>query len=122
MKDVKERKDLDFIVHEFYNRVLEDNKIAPVFTSTVKIDWKTHLPIISDFWENLLWGGNKYQENLLQKHLDFNDKIPFTRLHLERWLLHWTGTINDNFSAENATEIQNRAVIIGRIIMSKIQQ
>ena len=66
MKDVKERKDLDFIVHEFYNRVLEDNKIAPVFTSTVKIDWKTHLPIISDFWENLLWGGNKYQENLLK--------------------------------------------------------
>ena len=83
MKDVTERKDLDFIVKEFYIRVLADDKIAPVFTSEVKINWEIHLPIISDFWENILWGGNKYQDNLLQKHLDFNDKIPLNKLHLE---------------------------------------
>ncbi|MGY8988955.1 MAG: hypothetical protein ACKVJA_01700 [Flavobacteriales bacterium] len=49
MKDVTERKDLYFIVKEFYIRVLADNKISPVFTSNVKINWETHLPIIADF-------------------------------------------------------------------------
>jgi len=122
MKDVTERKDLDFIVKEFYIRILADDKISPVFTSNVKINWETHLPIISDFWENILWGGHKYQENILQKHLDFNDKIPFSKLHLERWLLHWKGTINNTFKGTNATEIQNRAEIIGRFIMYKIKE
>ncbi|MGY8988954.1 MAG: hypothetical protein ACKVJA_01695 [Flavobacteriales bacterium] len=58
----------------------------------------------------------------MQKHLDFNDKIPFSKLHLERWLLHWKGTINNTFKGTNSTEIQNRAEIIGRFIMYKIKE
>ena len=38
MKDIKKRKDLEFLLTEFYKKVLADDKIAPVFTGTVKID------------------------------------------------------------------------------------
>ena len=78
MQDINQRKDLELLVSEFYKKVLADEEIAPVFTGKVKINWTTHLPIICDFWENLLWGGNKYQDNLMQKHLDFNKNIPLT--------------------------------------------
>jgi len=66
----------------------------------------THLSIICDFWEILLWGGEKYQDNLIQKHSDFNKNIALTPLHLERWLLYWNTTLTENFSAENTEEIK----------------
>jgi len=122
MKDIKKRKDLELLVTEFYKKVLADDKIAPVFTGTVKIDWGSHLPIICDFWENLLWGGEKYQANLMQKHLDFNQHIRFTHLHLERWLLHWNTTLTANFTGKNAAQISERAGHIGRLILFKISQ
>ena len=122
MRDIKQRKDLDLLVSEFCKKVLADEKIAPVFTGKVEINWVTHLPIISNFWENLLWGGNKYQDNLMQKHLDFNRNIPLTPLHLERWLLHWNTTLTENFSGENTEEVKKRAAIIGRLILFKINQ
>jgi hemoglobin len=110
------------LVAEFYKKVLADDKIAPVFTGTVKIDWGSHLPIICDFWENLLWGGEKYQANLMQKHLDFNQHIRFVHLHLERWLLHWNTTLTANFAGKNATQMSERAGHIGRLILFKISQ
>jgi hemoglobin len=122
MQDINQRKDLDLLVSEFYKKVLADEKIATVFTGEIKINWTTHLPIICDFWENLLWGGNKYQDNLMQKHLDFNKNIPLTPLHLERWLLHWETTLTENFSGKNAAEVKERAAIIGRLILFKISQ
>ncbi len=122
MKDIESRKDIELLVKTFYKKVLADTKIAPVFTTTVKIDWENHFSVICDFWENLLWGGDKYQSNLLQKHLDFNKKIPFTNLHLERWLLHWNATLNELFKGKNATNISKRATTIGNLILFKINQ
>ena len=37
MKDIKKRKDFELLVAEFYKKILADDKIAPVFTRTVKI-------------------------------------------------------------------------------------
>ena len=122
MQDITQRKDIELLVAEFYKKVLVDDKIAPVFTGKVKIDWDSHLPIICDFWENLLWGGDKYQANSMQKHLDFNKHIPFTHLHLERWILHWNTTLTENFKGKNATQISERAGHIGRLILFKISQ
>ncbi|MFT4903352.1 MAG: hemoglobin [Thalassomonas sp.] len=122
MQDITQRKDLELLVAEFYKKVLADDEIAPVFTGKIKIDWESHLPIICDFWENLLWGGDKYQANLMQKHLDLNKHIPFTHLHLERWLLHWNATLTENFEGINAKQVSERASIIGRLILFKINQ
>jgi hemoglobin len=122
MQDINQRKDLDLLAAEFYKKVLADKKIAPVFTGKVKIDWASHLPIICDFWENLLWGGEKYQENLIQKHLNFNKEIPLTPSHLERWISHWNTALTENFSGKNTESVKERAAIIGRIIIFKISQ
>ena len=122
MQDITQRKDLELLVAEFYRKVLADDKIAPVFTGKVRIDWPSHFSVICDFWENLLWGGDKYQANLMEKHLNFNKHTPFTHLHLERWLLHWNATLTENFEGETATQINERAGHIGRLILFKISQ
>ena len=97
MKDIKERKDHKLLVAEFYKKVLADDKIAPAFIGKMQFDQPSHFSIICDFWESLLWGGAKYQANLMEKHLDFNKHTSFTHLHLERWPLHWNATLTENF-------------------------
>jgi hemoglobin len=57
MKDIKERKDLELLVGEFYKKVLTDDKIAPVFIGEIQFDWPSHFSIICDFWENLFGEG-----------------------------------------------------------------
>ena len=44
MQDIRQRKDLELLVSEFYKKVLVDDKIAPVFIGKIKIDWESHLP------------------------------------------------------------------------------
>ncbi len=61
MKDIKERKDLELLIDEYYNKVLANDKVAPVFIGKIQFDWPSHFSIICDFWDNLLWGGDKYQ-------------------------------------------------------------
>ena len=122
MQDITQRKYLELLVAEFYKKVLADDKIAPVFIGEIQFDWPSHFSIICDFWENLLWGGEKYQANLMEKHLDFNKHTPFTHLHLERWLLHWNATLTENFKGEAGTQISERAGHIGRLMPFKISQ
>jgi len=49
MKDIKERKDLELLVVEFYKKVLADDKIAPVFIGKIQFDWPSHFSIICNF-------------------------------------------------------------------------
>ena len=74
------------------------------------------------FGRTYFGGGEKYQANLIEKHLDFNKHTPFTHLHLERWLLHWNATLTENFKGEAETQISERAGHIGRLIPFKISQ
>jgi|TARA_B110000240_G_C13356782_1_gene392188 hypothetical protein len=51
----------------------------------------------------------------MQKHLNFNKKIPLTPSHLERWLLHWNTALSENFLEKNTESVKERATIIGRL-------
>jgi hypothetical protein len=58
----------------------------------------------------------------MQKHLNFNKKIPLTPSHLERWLLHWNTALSENFLEKNTESVKERATIIDRLILFKISQ
>tara|TARA_B100000768_G_scaffold180955_2_gene202321 strand:+ start:809 stop:925 length:117 start_codon:yes stop_codon:yes gene_type:complete len=38
MKDIKERKDLELLIDEYYNKVLANDKVAPVFIGKIQFD------------------------------------------------------------------------------------
>lgn len=118
MTDINNRKDIESLVSKFYKKLMKDKKISPVFDNIPNLEH--HLPIVCDFWENLLFGGDLYKENLLKKHLDYNEQIPFTYTHLDRWILHWNTTLKENFKGDNTQKVKERAKVIGRLILFKI--
>ena len=50
MNDIKNREDLEILLSKFYSKLLSDETISYIFTDVAKINLKSHLPKIIDFW------------------------------------------------------------------------
>jgi hemoglobin len=119
-KDIETRKDIEELVDEFYVRVKEDEMIGFIFTSALRIDWNKHLPIMYDFWENVLFYSGSYQGNPLQTHKSLNQKIPLTPEYFERWVALFHNVVDDKYLGSNASLIKSRASSIANVMQLKI--
>jgi len=119
MEDIENRKDVEFLVNEFYAKVLKDKKIGCFFNEIAHIDWNKHFPIMYDFWETILFDTMKYKGNPMTKHIVLSRKEPMTSEHFERWLLLWNQTVNENFTGDRASEAIKRAKMIADLMKYK---
>jgi hemoglobin len=54
--DITDRGDVACLVNVFYDRVRADDMLGPIFDDIAHVDWPTHLPLMYDFWESVLFG------------------------------------------------------------------
>jgi hemoglobin len=120
MDDISSRKDIEYLVNEFYAKVLKDDKIGFFFNEIADIDWGKHFPIMYDFWETILFDTMKYKGNPMTKHIVLSKKEPMTSEHFERWLILWNETVNEHFIGKRATEAINRAKMIAELMKFNI--
>ena len=70
------------LVHDFYARVREEPRLAPVFTARVH-DWDVQLAQLVDFWSAMLRGTRRFSGSPMSKHMAIDlDKDLF-----DRWLV-----------------------------------
>ena len=62
MKDIETREDIELLLTRFYDVAIVDDEIGHHFAD---LDLVTHLPVIVDFWEKVLFGKNIYFGNPL---------------------------------------------------------
>jgi len=120
MKDIQNQEDLYVLVHQFYNKLLADDRINYIFTDIFKIKLEEHLPILVTFWSQGILGTGGYTKNLTQIHLDVNEKEYLSPELFEIWLDHFNTTVNENFMGTNAEEIKKQALQIATIMQIKI--
>ncbi|NQY84162.1 MAG: group III truncated hemoglobin, partial [Alcanivorax sp.] len=77
---------IEEMVDAFYQRVLDDPLLAPVFLEVARIDLDQHLPLIAAYWKKMLLGDTAYDRHMIAKHRAVHDKQPLTGAHHERWL------------------------------------
>lgn len=121
-KDIQNRQDIEQLVDQFYKRLLVDDLIGFFFTEIIALNVEEHLPVICDFWENILFGKSNYKGNPMLKHIALNSKSPLTSAHFERWLSIWELTITENYQGTKAKEAIERAKQIGGLMQFKIKQ
>jgi hemoglobin len=119
-KDIQSRKDIELLVHSFYDKVRRDEVIGYIFNDVAKVNWEHHIPIICDFWENILFQTNSYRGNPMTTHVKLNHLSPLTSSHFERWLKLFAETVNDHFKGENAELAKQRAISIATMMRLKI--
>lgn len=118
--DIATRSDLEQVLEAFYKKVFTDAVIAHFFTTVVPLDLKTHLPVIADFWEAVVLGTHRYQKNVMAVHQQIDAKAPIEKIHLDRWVLLFTQTVDAHFEGPNATLMTQRAASIAMLMQLKL--
>jgi hemoglobin len=118
--DIATEEDVDLLVREFYTHLLEDNLLGPIFTYVAKIDLEEHLPVISSFWKDILLDKRGYNRNTMQAHIDLNARMPLKEEHFQRWLMHFSDTVNMYFEGPLAEKAKTTATQVGAIMQAKL--
>lgn len=119
-KDITQRKDIERLVNEFYEKVKQDPEIGHIFTEVAHVNWEKHLPVMYDFWENIIFQTGNYTGNPMTAHFRIHEKNPFTKAHFTRWLSLFQETLNDSFEGQNTELARQRALSIATVMEIKL--
>lgn len=121
MKTIETRDDIEFLVNDFYSKIIKDEEIGFFFTKIAKIDLSKHLPKMYNFWESILIGNPVYEGNPMRVHFPINQVAALEEQHFQRWLQLWEESIKTHFIGDNAEIALQRAQNIARIMAHKMK-
>jgi len=111
-RDIVDREDIDRLMSRFYSRAMADHQIGYIFTDVAKLDLASHLPVIGDFWETILFQTGAYARrgrNPLQIHAALNEKTPLRIEHFKRWLEIFDSVVDEGFAGDRTEFLKMRA-------------
>ena len=111
-------KQIDRFVDAFYERVLRDPLLAPMFLEVARVDLTEHLPRIKAYWRKMLLGHSDYQRHMMRKHRDVDAAERFAPEHYERWLSLFEESL-ENHPMGASTE---RALMLARRVAGNMRQ
>ncbi len=106
--DMDSRANIERFVDLFYERMLADEILAPIFVDVAEIDLAVHLPHIKDYWCKLLLREQGYQRHTMNIHRQLHGKRALREADFERWLEFFVTTVDANFQgpyAERARQV-----------------
>lgn len=119
-KDIENRNDIELLVNSFYDKVKADLVIGFIFNDIARVNWKRHLPVMYDFWENTLLYTGGYTGNPMEIHRRLNQLIPLTTEHFNQWTYLFTSTVDELFTGEKTDLAKQRAISISTVMQIKI--
>lgn len=120
MKEIENRKDIEMLMEAFYHKALADEVIGFFFTEVAPLKMETHMPLIVDFWETVLFDKALYKGNVLHVHQHLHALSALRDEHFTRWVSLFTQTVNESFAGEKAEMAKQRAESIATIMRIKI--
>lgn len=118
-KDILNREDIIQIVDVFYNKVRADSVIGIYFTDVVPVNWDKHLPIMYNFWENVLF-IREVLRGIQWCRFGLHGLHAIGKDAFEHWVSIFCQTVDELFSGQNAETIKVRARNIAMIMNSQL--
>ena len=119
-KDISSREDLVQMLYAFYTKAFRDELIGRFFIEVVPLDLTTHIPVIADFWEAIVFNTHGYRKNVMEVHQHIHQLSNIKKEHLERWVKLFTETLDEMFEGEKATLMKHRARSIATLMDIKL--
>jgi hemoglobin len=113
--DLADRADVEELLRRFYGRVFDDDTLAEPFADLRLKGLDSHLPVMCDFWETVLFRAGLYHGNALLVHRQLDDRHPLCATHFARWLTLWSATLDEMYRGPVAEHAKVQA---GRIAKS----
>jgi hemoglobin len=118
--DITNREDIFNLVTQFYKKLLADDSISYFFTTVTHLDLEAHLPVLTDFWENILFQKDTYRNNPMAIHMEMNQRSPIKKHHFDTWLRYFSETVNELFEGAVAEKAKERALSIATVMQVKL--
>ncbi|HEY9553352.1 group III truncated hemoglobin [Allosphingosinicella sp.] len=97
------------VVHAFYARVRQDDRIGPLFNAAVE-DWDEHLDRLSRFWSSVMLTSGRYKGNPMAAHRRHAEAIEPSMF--DRWLELWADVTDELMPPAAAAAMQAKAAHI----------
>jgi len=107
--DLDHGEAIDAFVDRFYERVLADPLLAPVFLDSAQIELDAHLPRIKAFWRKMVLGEAGYARNMVARHAHVHAHTRFTHAHFARWLALFEATLDAGYAGPYARHTRKLA-------------
>lgn len=108
-QDLDSHANIASFLQLFYDKLLNDAILAPIFLDVANIDIRVHLGHIQAYWEKLLLGENNYQRHTMNIHRALHGKRALTEAEFDRWLDFYISTVDENFAGTNADKAKRIA-------------
>jgi hemoglobin len=115
--DIRGLQDIKLMVDEFYDKVAQDELLAPIFFYRLNTYWAPHLEKMYTFWHAALFGVSGYRGNPFAAHAT----MPVEAAHFERWLNLFNQTVDAHFAGPMAQEAKQRGLIMATTFERRIQ-
>jgi hemoglobin len=119
-RDIESREDLEIFLRAFYKKAFADELIGYFFTEVVPLDLKTHIPVIANFWESIVFNKHNYRKNVMEVHQHIHDLSKIKKEHLSRWVKLFAETLDENFQGEKNELMKQRARSIATLMDIKL--
>ena len=110
--DLDNREQVDRFVDRFYERLLKDDVLGPIFLDVAAVDLDVHLPHIKDYWAKLLLGETAYRRHTMNIHRRLHGRRALTRADFDRWLAYFISAVDSGWEGPNAERAKRVATAI----------
>ena len=118
--DIASRKDIETLVDLFYSKIKRDDRIGFIFSDKAKVNWEKHVPIMYDFFENMLFYTGAYTGNPMELHKHINCLFPLTEEHFKQWNYLFSSSVDELFAGVTAELVKQRTKSISTVMQIKI--
>lgn len=111
--DLINQEAVKILVRHFYQKLLNDKTMAPMFLEVAQIDIEEHFPRIENYWCKMLFGQPVYKRHMMNKHRAVREKQIFEAIHFDTWIRYFQESVDELFVgeyAEKAKRIANNAI------------
>jgi len=119
-KDIVNRADIELLVNVFYAKIIADKQLGFIFQDVAKVNWERHLPVMYNFWENIILFTGNYEGNPMNLHQNLHQITPLNETHFEQWNQLFIATVDELFEGRKADLAKQRALSISAIIKEKL--
>lgn len=110
--DLAGRADVEALLRRFYGRVLVDDVLAAPFTALQIRGLDSHIPVMCDFWETVLFRAGLYRGSALHAHRHVHQRTSLSGRHFVRWLTTWNTTVDGIYRGPVAERAKTQAARI----------
>ena len=120
--DLDSRPRIELFVDLFYQRLLADEQLSPLFLDVARVDLEQHLPHIKDYWSKLLLGETGYRRHTMQIHRRLHDQRSLASTDFQRWLGHFCATLDAHYEGPYTEKARRIATAIAANMQKGLDQ